>query len=163
MKFEAIRTVDPNLPSIMESPYADQIRNWTTYTHYLVGLAGVISTVDQIAERSIKDDRTRKKVDGALHALYAAVQGVDDQFISGIESMKQGNPPEYDFPPTPVPPFPEPKDKKGLFQAVWQIVQPALIEWQSAVKGGGPFETAIAGLIAKGNECVEILDEAFGT
>ena len=162
MQFEAIRTVDPNTISVTESPYADEIKNWTTYTHYLAAFAGVILTVDQVCNNAIKDPDEKKKVDGALHALYTAVQGVDNEFISGIDSMKEGNPPEYDFPPTPIPPFPDPDDKKGLFKAAWQVVQSALMEWESHVKGGGPFQTAIVGLIATGNQCVEILDEAFG-
>lgn len=143
-----------------DTKYAEQIKNWTTYTHYLAGFAGVVQLADTLADKFVHGD-TKKKVDGALKAVYVATQGVDTEFIAGIESMQKGEAPKYEFPPTPIPDWPSDGDK-NMFMAAWDIVEPALELWESKVGGDSSFQAAIAGLISAGDECVKVLTEAFG-
>lgn len=145
-----------------ENPYAKEILAWTSYTYYLASFAGFVLLARGIIDRALKDaEDTKNKVDAALKVVYDATQSVDQEFLDGIKDMQEGKKPEYEFPPTPVPDWPQ-NNGDTIFQAAWQIIQPTLEIWQSKAGGTGPMNAAIAGLLAAGDKCVKILNEAFG-
>jgi hypothetical protein len=44
-----------------------------------------------------------KKVGAVIGAAHAALQGVNEQLIKGIEKMKEGEEPDFTFDPSPIP------------------------------------------------------------
>lgn len=143
------------------SEYAEQIKSWTTYAHYLGIFGGAVKTAKNIIIKEVSDAEIKKEVEGALHAVYVAVQGVYKELIDGINSMAKGEAPKHEFPPTDIPDWNSEGDTDNIFESIWQTFKPGFEKWLDRVTGDTTFEAVIVGLINAGDSCADILEKAF--
>lgn len=143
---------------------ATQCASFTTWTQYTASFCGVLGTAANLVARSVPDQKTARDIVAGLHAIYAAVQGVNLQFLTAISSINAGKPYAPIPAPEPIPPFPEPTKGKEIGQAVesaWQTLKPFLEQMIAKMPSGSPWVKVLEGVIASSDQVLDQLKKLF--
>ncbi len=143
---------------------ATQCASFTTWTQYTASFCGVLGTAANLVAKAVPDEKVSRQIVTGLHAIYAAVQGVNLQFLSAISDINAGKPYAPIPAPEPIPPFPEPTKGKEAGQAVesaWQIVKPFLEQMIAKMPSGSPWIKVLEGIITSSDQVLDQLKKLF--
>lgn len=138
-----------------------QIEVWTGYTHYLLAADGLLRLTDAFCRKRLEEPAS-EKVSAVIAAAHAALQGVNDQLVKGIENMKEGKDPEYTFEPSPIPDWPGDAGDTSVFAGAWETIKAVLEKMMDAAAPSSAMGLALAGVINSGDEIIKSLEKAFG-
>ena len=138
-----------------------QIEVWTGYTHYLLAADGLLRLTDALCKKKL-DEAAFKKVSAVIGAAHAALKGVNEQLIKGIENMKEGKAPDFTLEPSPIPDWPADSGETSVFAGAWEAIKAVLERMMDATSPSSAMGVALAGVISSGDDIVKSLESAFG-
>lgn len=138
-----------------------QIEVWTGYTHYLLAADGLLRLTDAVCRKKL-DEVAYIRVSAVIAAAHAALKGVNEQLVKGIEHMKEGKAPDFTFDPSPIPDWPADSGETSVFAGAWEAIKAVLERMMDAAKPSSVMGAAIAGVINGGDEIIQSLESAFG-
>jgi hypothetical protein len=103
-----------------------------------------------------------KKVGAVIGAAHAALQGVNEQLIKGIEKMKEGEEPDFTFDPSPIPDWSRKPGDTSVFAGTWEAIKAVLERMMDATSPSSVMGVGLAGVIHSGDDIVKALEPAFG-
>jgi hypothetical protein len=138
-----------------------QIEVWTGYTHYLLAADGLLRITDALCKKKLDEERF-KKVTAVIAAAHAALKGMNEQLIKGIDKMKNGEAPDFSFEPSPIPDWPADTGETSVFAATWEAIKAVLERMLDETSPSSVMGVAISGVINSGDDIVKSLEPAFG-
>lgn len=140
--------------------HQSQIEVWTGYTHYLLAADGLLRLTDAVCRKKL-DEVAFIRVSAVIAAAHAALKGMNEQLIKGIENMKEGKAPDFTFEPSPIPDWAA-DSETSLFAGAWEAIKAVLERMLDATSPSSVMGVAIAGVIHSGDDIVQALEPAFG-
>lgn len=140
--------------------------SFTTWTQYTAAFAGVLGTAANVVY-SVLAKQNKKIADEivtGLHAVYAGVQGINQQFLLAISCINANTPYAPIPTPEPIPPFPTPQTGSSIGQAVesaWHIFKPFLEKMIAKMAAGSPWIKVLEGMIASSDQMIAQLKTLF--
>lgn len=141
--------------------HPSQIEVWTGYTHYLLAADGLLRLTDAVCRKRL-DEVAYIKVSAVVAAAHAALKGMNEQLIKGIEAMKDGKAPDFTFEPSPIPDWPDDSGETSVFAASWEAMKGVLERMLDATRPSSTMQAAITGVINSGDDIIKSLESAFG-
>ena len=138
--------------------------SFTTWTQYTAAFAGVLGTAANVVAKFVHEKKIARDIIIGLHALYAAVQGINLQFLQAIQDIDKGTTYAPIPQPDPIPPFPDPKPGSEIGQAVesaWAIFEPFLEKMIAKMPGGSPWIKVLEGVITSSQQVIDQLKKLF--
>jgi hypothetical protein len=140
--------------------HPSQIEVWTGYTHYLLAADGLLRLTDAVCRKKL-DEVAFIRVSAVIAAAHAALKGMNEQLIKGIENMKEGKAPDFAFDPSPIPDWPA-DSETSVFAGAWEAIKAVLERMLDTTSPSSAMGVAIAGVVNSGDDIVKSLESAFG-
>lgn len=140
--------------------------SFTTWTQYTAAFAGCLGTAANLAYESMEDRKAAMEIVTGLHAIYAAVQGVNLQFLQAIHDINE-NEAYHPIPkPDTIPDFPTPT--KGheigkIVESAWALVRLMLETALRKLPPGSLWVEVLNGLIASSDNVIAQIKNLFGS
>jgi hypothetical protein len=143
---------------------ATDCASFTTWTQYTAAFAGVLGTTANLVYQFVSNKKIAEEIVTGLHAIYSAVQGVNQQFLMAITDINARKPYAPIPQPDPIPPFPEPTKGDAIGQAVesaWNVFKPFLEKMIAKMPTGSPWIKVLEGVIASSDQVIAQLKALF--
>lgn len=145
---------------------ATDCASFTSWTQYTASFAGVLGVAANLVHQFVPADKKTlaTAIITGLHAIYSAVQGVNQQFLVAIHDINAGAAYAPMPQPDPIPPFPDPTPGSDIGQAVesaWNTLKPFLEKAIAKLPTGSPWIKVLEGVIASSDQVIAQLKALF--
>jgi hypothetical protein len=142
-----------------------QIDDYTKWNDWLLIAGGLCETMAAILLKNVSDPVAKNDISAACHALYDAINGMNNAVYDAIVALKDDppKPPKVTFPPSKLPDWGDVSDP-SLFSSAWDIAKPVLEKIDKnivATHPDAPIVVALGGLIKSGDAIITTLSTYF--